>query len=539
MECVNVSGKCRACRIKTQKEFQIPIFTTENLQLIFHEATSLEIHENDGLPEVICEDCHKRLLEAYKFRQMCASSALAFRQIISGDGDGDFEEKYKPPEVVGVPSEGEVMLPDVDVCFPEVKFNPLEALVDAKLPQEDDADDNLLDTENNKDLTKGKRISRKRICRGKNDKDPLESVKDDPDWTENSSKSPKRAKVVSIKPRKMGKKKQNALPRDNDGAAGNGEEQQEDEKKPEDPPSSFTVEYVCKVCGKKYTKREGLKSHMRFTHPGVRIERTVMECNLCGKKYNKIGSLQNHMKVCHQGLNLAKCTLCDKEFKSNDGLKGHMVRYHGANDMIRCTECTKVFSTKEGLENHIKEWHDPENPKEKPKNYMCDLCGKAFASPAALLRHTNSHAGIKPYQCSVCPRAYQTKHRLKVHMMRHEGIKEHVCTVCGLRKTTGTELRTHMNLHNKDKVYPCGLCPKIFYAHANYNLHVRTVHQGIKAYSCPHCEQSFARAGTLKHHVMTHTGEKPHACEECGKRFIQLTALNTHKRTHGTHRKIK
>lgn len=62
--------------------------------------------------------------------------------------------------------------------------------------------------------------------------------------------------------------------------------------------------------------------------------------------------------------------------------------------------------------------------------------------------------------------------------------------------------------------------------------HVRVVHHGVRAYPCPHCDQSFGKSETLKNHVARHTGVKPYACQVCDKRFIQSVALRTHMKTH-------
>lgn len=126
---------------------------------------------------------------------------------------------------------------------------------------------------------------------------------------------------------------------------------------------------------------------------------------------------------------------------------------------------------------------------------------------------------------------FATSYKLKEHIMRHDGIKNFVCPTCGLRKTTGHELRTHMKYHTDDK-YPCTLCSIVFSRPANMKRHMRVVHCGVKAYPCPHCDRSFGKAETLKHHVMTHTGERPQVCKVCDKRFIQAIALKTHMKTH-------
>uniref|UniRef100_A0A1B0CSW8 Uncharacterized protein n=1 Tax=Lutzomyia longipalpis TaxID=7200 RepID=A0A1B0CSW8_LUTLO len=358
MEYVNVSGKCRACSIKTQKEFQIPIFATENLQLIFHEATSLEIHENDGLPGILCEDCHKRLVETHKFRQMCASSALAFRQLISGDGDSDFEEKYKPPEVVGVPDEKEVMHPVENSSLSEEKFHPLEALADTVLIYEEGS---LSESPDGKQKRpKGKRSF------PKDDTDPL---KDDPDWTYKAKKSRKKQKNPSQSSSKEFSVSADGIPEE----GVNVKEEPKDDVVEED-------EFVCKICGKKYGKKESLKSHMRSNH---KTERglVVPECNVCGKK-----------------------------FKRSSSVKDHMVRKHSEKENLKCRKCEEVYSTAEEFASHEKEWHDPKNP----KFHVCEFCAKEFTTRKLLRKHKKIHN--ESVVCALCGKVYVNKDGLRKHM---------------------------------------------------------------------------------------------------------------------------
>lgn len=127
---------------------------------------------------------------------------------------------------------------------------------------------------------------------------------------------------------------------------------------------------------------------------------------------------------------------------------------------------------------------------------------------------------------------FNSQYQLNDHIRRHKGIRDFICPTCGVGKTTRRDLVIHMKYHDKDLKFPCDLCSLVFSRPANMQRHKRVVHCGIRAYSCPHCDQSFGKAETLKHHIMTHTGERPQACPICDKRFIQAVALKTHMKTH-------
>lgn len=57
---------------------------------------------------------------------------------------------------------------------------------------------------------------------------------------------------------------------------------------------------------------------------------------------------------------------------------------------------------------------------EKP--YMCENCGKSFASKEYLKHHARIHSGLKPYKCENCGRAFAQRNSLHQHMKIHTGI---------------------------------------------------------------------------------------------------------------------
>ncbi|XP_055710235.1 gastrula zinc finger protein XlCGF46.1-like [Phlebotomus papatasi] len=462
MESLSIAENCRACQIKTQRESQIFMFATTNLPDIYQETTSLDIHENDGLPGVLCFTCYNRLLEAYNFRKMCSAAALHFQQILSMDIP---EEKYTPPEHLSDPlmatktdpddSDSSNSFPEDKYSPPEKKFHPPEVSVQM-----------IVD---DKPLILGE---------GNAAEDSNQILRKINKTAENREKT-----------KRPYKKRTTALP---------GDTEQTDKRK-----------------------------------------KINMECSLCNLKFDRKDRLEMHMMVKHQGVKACECKICGKGFTRFDSLKGHMGTQHGAKRQFPCLEpgCKKHYETEEGLQNHMKSWHDPENPR-KPTNkvWVCEVCGKEFKTSCSLRKHSYSHGVTKPYACAQCPMRFPTRDKLKIHTMRHDGIKRYECTICGLKKVTARELKIHVNTHTKEKTWSCEFCPYETVKQESLKRHVKVVHQGVKDFHCPHCERSFGKAETLKHHVMTHTGEKPHACSECGKRFIQQTALKTHMKTHLKHK---
>ncbi|XP_050091261.1 gastrula zinc finger protein XlCGF28.1-like [Anopheles aquasalis] len=270
------------------------------------------------------------------------------------------------------------------------------------------------------------------------------------------------------------------------------------------------------------------------TVPGTGRGIFLFGCTKCEKKFKTQTRLDGHLRE-HQGLKPAVCDICGKEFIKWFNLKMHIRHKHTDEQQpkVQCDfpGCQLTYTTVANMRKHRKS-HDPNYMAPQPQQYICEQCGKSYTTAGALKAHTYSHTGDRPFACTLCEKKFVNSNKLRIHMMRHQGIKKYECPHCGMKKTTKNELRIHINHHTKERLSICSTCGQSFTSSGNLARHVRIVHRGIKAFKCQHCGQSFAKAETLKHHVMTHTGERPHACAECGKRFIQLVALRTHIKTH-------
>ena len=66
----------------------------------------------------------------------------------------------------------------------------------------------------------------------------------------------------------------------------------------------------------------------------------------------------------------------------------------------------------------------------------------------------------------------------------------------------------------------CFVCQKQFATTKNLMCHIKSVHEGIKAYKCSVCDKQFAKSGNMIVHMRTHSGEKPYKCDVCEKDFF-------------------
>lgn len=57
--------------------------------------------------------------------------------------------------------------------------------------------------------------------------------------------------------------------------------------------------------------------------------------------------------------------------------------------------------------------------------FMCETCGKSFASKEYLKHHNRIHTGFKPFKCEVCLRTFAQRNSLYQHIKVHTGKVAH------------------------------------------------------------------------------------------------------------------
>uniref|UniRef100_A0A1B0DQE1 Zinc finger protein 865 n=1 Tax=Phlebotomus papatasi TaxID=29031 RepID=A0A1B0DQE1_PHLPP len=273
------------------------------------------------------------------------------------------------------------------------------------------------------------------------------------------------------------------------------------QKAKEDIPQGKPLRLECSFCHSLYYQKYNLSMHIWKEH----LKMKYYECKICGKEFKTSSSLRNHQnthkfekdaenqKIGNQQI----CLLCGIDTIAAEELKSHMAT-HKKEDMWCCVSCPYKTPKRHGLQNHVKV----------------------------------VHRGIRDFHCPRCGQSFTTGAILKQHLLRHEGIKNHECSVCGVKKVTRRELRSHMVVHMEEKMWSCEFCAFKSNLRESLKQHVKAVHHKIKEHHCSQCDKSFARATTLKNHLMVHTGTKPHPCSECDKSFVSLTKLKIHMNIH-------
>lgn len=77
--------------------------------------------------------------------------------------------------------------------------------------------------------------------------------------------------------------------------------------------------HVCGICGKCFSRKFNLQTHMKCVHSDDKD----YICSYCERAFNHSSNLRKHIKTVHCGEKRFSCFTCKKSFKSNDALKTH------------------------------------------------------------------------------------------------------------------------------------------------------------------------------------------------------------------------
>ncbi|CAH0400674.1 unnamed protein product [Chilo suppressalis] len=238
--------------------------------------------------------------------------------------------------------------------------------------------------------------------------------------------------------------------------------------------------HACRLCGAAFRHRRALRLHAARTHPLEPPPRpelpaagppgtsgTQMEVREAPKEVGGgAAASPPTVLVAEDGRRYSKCGICGKSVPANSW-KRHARGHRGE------------------------------------KRYSCDACGLGFGDSGNLARHARAvHAGQRPHECPVCRKAFSRRGHLQDHVRSHSESRDFVCDVCGKASKSSAALRMHRVTHDACR-FRCMECDSKFKRKSELRAHV-TVHTGEKAHACI-CGRSFRLRSQLTAHARTHT----------------------------------
>lgn len=141
------------------------------------------------------------------------------------------------------------------------------------------------------------------------------------------------------------------------------------------------------------------------------------------------------------------------------------------------------------------------------------------------------------YPCPNCSSVFDTFTDLRQHcLVVHIGIvqEEHLCTVCNKPFSSASALKVHKEtIHDKIRNFKCPSCEEIFNKKTNMQTHYRRVHEGleVRRLQCDICDKRFLCPSELRKHVeRVHLKVRSNeiSCPICGKPFGDLRDMKVH-----------
>uniref|UniRef100_A0A182J4P1 Uncharacterized protein n=1 Tax=Anopheles atroparvus TaxID=41427 RepID=A0A182J4P1_ANOAO len=399
-------------------------------------------------PTRICEDCKRKVKDAYGLYELCVASTERLRKMLS--------EECVPSAGLGSESHTDSLLwtPVEDGIkeenIPEVLNGP------PRSPNLETSAQGLIKSEEAPEISRNsqeipRRTTRKRTCT----KAPIKSCVE-------SGHSKLNLSVIAVENRQQDDEmcpsrqaKHNKPPKERckPRQENTGKQQTNSaESKETDKPKTKIDLYRCQLCDSPtYSCPTELTEHLKTEHP-----EQIRFCAQCPKVFMGEQAFQHH-QYCHATGRSYFCMFCDKGFRKQNLLDSH-IRTH----------------TKRG-------------------DFLCSLCGKEFTKNTNLRQHAKiKHSGEKPWACTLCPSRFTTK-----------GERPFACDVCKMRFVSNYMLKRHMLTHTGEKPFKCTYCERSFAQSNDMVKHIRT-HVGDNLYKCDRCDASYRLLSELRNHYTEH-----------------------------------
>ncbi|XP_072152355.1 uncharacterized protein [Bemisia tabaci] len=413
---------CRLClaqggvlsRIFDHVNASIP--EAENLRCKIEKSVSLQVEENDGLPNLICEHCLLNVDRSLKFKERCIRSDALLRSYLHYIvlKEKENSQPYIKTEIKSEPEEQDIDAlhdsidededdeddEDDDSCHQDIKEEQSEEvvmIVDPFSIHLDQYDDDMSEENQDSHLDY-----------------PVESSYGGSDVLRLSQEDPRRHSNCNIC--NLGFKNREQLDRHKQiHTAG--------------PP------YPCDYCDKSFDGRSDLKTHWE-THKGD----NQFMCEVCGASYAEEAILQAH-SIIHERVRPYNCPTCSKSFYYRSDLRKHAIIHTGI------------------------------------RPYECSICKKSFTRSTNLNKHARIHTGNRPHTCEDCGKMFGTRSDLKRHEVVHTGVKSWICSVCFIPFNRKDKLTRHEKLHTgAPRPFPCPECPTSFLRKEELTKHTQFHH---------------------------------------------------------------
>ncbi|CAH1788155.1 unnamed protein product [Owenia fusiformis] len=173
------------------------------------------------------------------------------------------------------------------------------------------------------------------------------------------------------------------------------------------------------------------------------------------------------------------------------------------------------------------------------KSFICQ-CGKTFNQRYLWQRHNVQHTGSRNFICDICNKAFGLSSTLNRHKVVHadESQRKHKCPTCDKAFHLSGVLRDHIKTHTRDVTFDCAHCGKKFLKKTNLGHHLDVMHTE-KSISCGSCPKKFPTESILKAHTLQWHRTQQQQCQYCNLQVNSKWELSQHEQHCDALRPIK
>ena len=231
------------------------------------------------------------------------------------------------------------------------------------------------------------------------------------------------------------------------------------------PPSNSVKKFACTMCDASFSLATVMLKHLQehgnnhavkeFEDRQQKIRGLKVNCPVCGEPSYGVRSIK-HLKDEHSDHEDLAKLVCDIRLKLDakevTRRRNKKQEYKESEPESFVCQCGRIFYSKSGYQTHA-EYRCTQNPNRK-QLYYCNICGSGMRSKEVYDRHVLQHQQNKPnYVCDLCGKMYATRPGLLQHSRRDHNIakvkpiKYKECTACGKTFYDAYKLKKHMTTH--------------------------------------------------------------------------------------------
>lgn len=211
-----------------------------------------------------------------------------------------------------------------------------------------------------------------------------------------------------------------------------------------------------------------------------------------------------------------------KRKEMNDSKPKSTKRKHVKGTDVWCHLCDTTFEIPRLYMEHMRGKHTPD-----VLPFGCAKCSKFFVTEKKMLLHAACHRPAeqkKIHPCPKCDKKFTEARKVPIHIQKvHLGERPFVCEKCGKACTTSAALKQHQVTHTEDRPFKCTECQKCFKDLAALKKHSEIHNTDL--FECSMCGQRLSTRYTLKVHMLVHSDAKRYECKHCGNAYKRHTAL--------------